>query len=288
VRQRVSDFPFSAVFPDTNLFLPRWPEEPAGLAELLSVTGIFNIPVYLLQPVEIELEAHQLRSSKTAIENVRKACDKLPAPLKALVKLDAPNWNAFVADFRTRAAATKTRLELQSIDFPTLALPDLFNMAVNHEHPFREEGKNFQDAVIMRSVIEASQMKGLKRVAFVSKNTNDFDADSLRHQAQGQHVTLLFYKSLDELQQALSPFLEQVFKSLQERHSELAKQAVGLVMGVGGVSPRTIHSYRRHIFGDFKDRGRQNRLDATCSGSSGEDGHPFYYGCEVHNDDPCR
>src|SRR5947209_17548480 len=83
----------------------------------------------------------------------------------------------------------------------------------------------------MRSVIEASQMKCLKRVAFVSKNSNDFDANTLRSQAQAQDVILLFYKSLDELQHALSPFLEKVFKGLQERHSELAKQAVGLVIG---------------------------------------------------------
>jgi hypothetical protein len=219
-------YPFTAAFPDTNVFLPRWPEESAGLAELISTTGILGIPVYLVEPVEIELEAHQLREAKDALEKIAKISGSLHPLVRPAIKLESLDWEKVRSQLRAQATATKVKLGLRTAAFPALALQDLFQMAASNEHPFTEGGKNFQDAVILRAVIEASRLESLHKVAFVTKNHKDFDKAAVLSRAKESGIVLHLYTSLDDLHEALWPHVKEVFQTAWNEDNRLAKTAI--------------------------------------------------------------
>ncbi len=224
-----SKLPFTAVFPDTNVFLPRWPEEPAALAELVSVTRLLDIPVYLLESVEIELEAHQLREARDAIQEISKLSGSLHPLVRAAVKVETVDWEQVRSKLRANSSATKLKLGLRSSLFPALPLQDLFEMAANHEHPFADKGRNFQDAVILRSVIETSRLQNLREVAFVSKNEKDFNKAAVLKRGKESGITLHFYPSLAALHDALWPHVAAVVQALWMADNRLGETAVKLV-----------------------------------------------------------
>jgi hypothetical protein len=218
--------PFLAIFPDTNIFLPRWPSEPSGLADLLSTAAVFKIPVYLLEAVELELEAHWLREAQSAIDKVKAQKEKLPTQLSAVCKLEIPTMPEVISVYKREAEATKSRLDVARAAFPETTLRKLFDMAIKHEHPFAAEGKNFQDAVIITSVLDFSQREGFAKVAFVSCNRNDFDPVKLRHLASGYNVDLKYYASLDALRAELNPHLDEMFRQKSQKINESAREVL--------------------------------------------------------------
>lgn len=222
-----NNLPFSAVFPDTNIFLPKWPEEAAGLADLVSNTRLFNIPLYLLEAVEMELEAHQLREAKTTIEKISRLARSLPPLRSAAINIDFPNWETVRSELRAKASLTKAESGLRFSAFAPFALRDLFSMAVNHETPFGER-TNFQDAVIIRSVIEASRIEGLGTIAFVSKD-KDFDAPALIVRARESGISLRIYSSLDAIHEALWPHVQDLIRRAWDEDNKLAKAAINTV-----------------------------------------------------------
>jgi hypothetical protein len=221
-----NDLPFFAVFPDTNIFLPRWPDEAAGLAALVSNAGLFKIPIYLLEAVEIELEAHQLREAKATIQKISKLAQSLPPVGSPAVEIESPDWEKVRSELRAKAAVTKAALGLRSCSFSPLTLQDLFNMAVNHELPFGEDGKHFQDAVILRSVIDTSRLEGLSTVAFVSKNYRDFDVTALADRARKDGITLRIYTSLEAVRDALWPHVQELIRTAWRKDNDLAEAAI--------------------------------------------------------------
>lgn len=224
--QAAKELPFVAIFPDTNVFLPSWPAEPSGLANLLSTAGIFNIPVYLLETVELELEAHWIRDMRSSLEKIKSAMRKLPSPLQTVSSLQLPSDADAIGLYKTAAAEMKAALGLRGARFPETSLKDVFQMAINHEHPFAAEGKNFQDAVILQSVIEFSKRANLLRVAFVSKNHSDFDSDKVKKRAAADGIDLQYFQDLDALHDSLWPLLSELFREAWRKDNELAKAGI--------------------------------------------------------------
>lgn len=225
---KVKQLPFAAIFPDTNIFLPNWPAEPPGLADLLSTAGIFDIPVYFLETVELELEAHWIREARIAIDKLQAQKGKLPAPLSTACKLEVPTLAEAISLYKSMAGATKTGLGLPPATFPETSLRELFQMAIDYEHPFAAEGKNFQDAVIITSVLDFSRRQNLSKVAFVSKNHGDFDPAKLKARAALYGVELQYYRDLKALHDALSPFLDDILREAWHKDNQSAKHALEL------------------------------------------------------------
>ena len=74
------------------------------------------------------------------IQKISKLAQSLPPVGGAAVKIESPDWEKVRSELRAKAAATKAALGLRSCSFSPLTLQDLFNMAVNHEQPFGEQG----------------------------------------------------------------------------------------------------------------------------------------------------
>jgi hypothetical protein len=224
--QAAKELPFVAIFPDTNIFLPSWPGEPPGLADLLSTAGIFNIPVYLLETVEMELEAHWIREMRSSVDKLKSAMRKLPAPLHAVTSLQFPNDTDAIDLYKTAAEKMKATLGLPGAGFPDTSLKYVFQMAINHEHPFAAEGKNFQDVVILQSVIEFCKREKLPRVAFVSKNQSDFDPDKVKKRAAADGIDLQYFRDLHALHDSVWPFVSELFREAWRKDNELAKVGI--------------------------------------------------------------
>jgi PIN domain len=223
-----NSLPFLAIFPDTNIFLPNWPAEPPGLADLLSTARIFQIPVYLLETVELELEAHWIREARGGIDKLKAQKDKLPPPLSDACRIEVPTLSEAVLLYQRMATVTKTKLALDHAAFPETSLRELYQMAIGHEHPFAAEGKNFPDAVIVTSVLDFSRRQNLSRVAFVSKNCADFDRTKLMARAALYGVDLQYYRDLNALHDALWPFLKGALQKAWQEDNEAAKEALEL------------------------------------------------------------
>ena len=139
--QLSKELPFLAIF-QIPTFFTSWPGEPPALADLLSTASIFNIPVYLLEAVEIELEAHWIRDMRSSFDKLNSAMGKLPTPLRPLSLLQMPSDTDAIGHYKTAANKMKNTLGLRNAGFPETSLKDVFQMAINHEHPFAAEGKN--------------------------------------------------------------------------------------------------------------------------------------------------
>lgn len=223
---KLKELPFAAIFPDTNLFLPNWPAEPSGLADLVSAAGAFNIPVYFLETVELELEAHWIRDVRTESDKLQAQMAKLPEPLRTACKLEVPRLSEAISLYRKMAEATEARLGMLRAGFRETGLRELYQMAIDQEHPFVAEGKNFQDAVIVASILEFSRQHDLFKVAFVSKNHRDFDPVKLKSWAARYGVELQYYRNLNTVYDALIPFLDHVLQAAWHKDNASAKHVL--------------------------------------------------------------
>jgi hypothetical protein len=168
--------PFKAIFLDSNICLPTWPDESVGLTELSATAGLFSIPVVLPGPVDLELRAHCLRTARQQIDQLGKSRASLPAFVRDRIEITTPSSEIVAADYDRRATQTKKALGIEVSQFPGATLMELFTDAIQQNFPFESEGKNFQDAVILRSLCELCIEKKIDAAAFVSKNKQDFKA----------------------------------------------------------------------------------------------------------------
>lgn len=199
------------------------------MVNLLSTADIFSIPVYLLETVELELEAHWTRDMKLAFERTKSAMGKLPYPLERMSALQLPSDAEAIASYKAAAAEMKTALALREASFPETSLKELFEMAINYEHPFAAEGKNFQDAIILESVIDFSKRAKLRSVALVSKNHSDFDSNKVKKRAAANGIELQYFRDLDALHDSLWPLVSDLLKKRRREENERAKAGLSAI-----------------------------------------------------------
>src|ERR1019366_4349774 len=143
------------------------------LAELLDVT------VYVPLPVEVEFDAHWQRENlRSIVENAR-ALERELSRLGSGWKLEpVPESSALLKSYQSLREALKARHHLSTSPLTQKTLSDLFSFAVQYDFPFEPQGKNFQDAVILHSVLEHNAAQGSTPAAFLSRNKRDFAQSS--------------------------------------------------------------------------------------------------------------
>jgi hypothetical protein len=218
----MASVPFRAIFLDSNICLPTWPDEPVALTELSATAGLFSIPVVLLGPVDLELRAHCLRMAKQEIEQLVKCRDSLAAFVQDRVEITIPSSESIAADYEHRATQTKRALGLEVPPFPGATLLEVFTDAIQQNFPFENEGKNFQDAGILRSGCELCIQRKIDAAAFVSKNKQDFKPAAVKRLGAAHGLSLTLLSSVAEVHEALWPSLEHLLKLAWEKDKEAA------------------------------------------------------------------
>ena len=220
--------PFQAIFIDTSICLPAWPQNPGEVEELIALAEIFTIPVIASEAVLLELRSHCLRDITEALGRLEKERRKLSLFIREQVAVSAPTINDIELAYDLCAAKTRDSLNLQTAPFTSAPLEDLFQDAINHRHPFASEGRNFQDAVVLRSAVEICVERKITAAAFISKD-KDYSNQGVTAAGSNAGVSLQLFKSVIAIQEELWPFLQELLKKAWESDNNLARtKLVGL------------------------------------------------------------
>src|SRR6266852_3854114 len=160
---------FSAIYFDSNSFIEGgWPIPNTRLRNVLSFAGGAGVSVFLLKPVEDELEEHWVREFDNAVGRTK--IPKLLDGLGIQHELQIPDRET-VRDGYKKAAENAVKIwAIQRGPATSKSLTDLYGMAIRHQRPFVEGGRGFQDAVIAFSAIEHAVTLPGKACAFVSQD----------------------------------------------------------------------------------------------------------------------
>lgn len=166
----------TAIYIDTNVLLPSWPHNvPAAAQQVFYWAKALNVPIYLPAPVEAELEGHWKREH---LRNIRESAERLTLELRRFsIPFNAgelPSDDALLKAYRSACDSQKIANGLVVSPLMQGTISALLTDAVNHSFPFEDKGKNFQDAVILHSVMEHNVAQGAHPAAFLSRDKKDF------------------------------------------------------------------------------------------------------------------
>lgn len=207
-----------------------WPQVTSEAGLVLNLLKAFGVSSALLAPVERQLEVRWLteyrnsrESSKAKLDNFKKFANGVGLEIDALPSL--PSQEAAQGVLKRAVDAT---VEKYGFLRPSPALretAELFELAINHQKPFGQEGKNFQDAVILFAAIDDLRASGLGVGGFVSAD-GDFDQETIDKHANLAGVKLRLFTGADALLGDLKPHLQAMAFSEWQRNERVAIEAI--------------------------------------------------------------
>lgn len=150
---------FQRLYFDSSVLIgAKWPIGSAQLNTLATLARDVDVELFLPEPVAQELEAHWIRKFCEVCSQARSRVDKIaewifPVSVE-FPALTLPDEAAVRADYRRAAEGLQEKLNLKSSPATTRPTAHFFDLAVRHHPPFGEQGRGFQDAVILFSVID--------------------------------------------------------------------------------------------------------------------------------------
>ena len=227
-RLKVKHSPFQAVYLDSNVLLPSWPYElPAATKQILHLAELLDITAYVPMPVEGELEAHWERENLRSIADAAKVLQReIPRLASDWKLMPVPEPSSLLTSYRSMCAALKARHRLSTSPFTQKALGDLFSFAVRHDFPFEPEGRNFQDAVILHSVLEHNVAQGSTAAAFLSRNKRDFAYSSFDKLNRELGAGVKYFATEAALEEHLQIGLRTLVHEVWIKNQESAKTAI--------------------------------------------------------------
>lgn len=120
---------------------------------------LWNVSVFLPEPVQAEAEEHWLRGVKSKVaglENAANQFERLTKPIAAQVRVEHLPLQRLIEDYRAAAQAAKLKYKMRVCPFTRFSTKEMFSLATRYVLPFEfeQEGKGFQDAVILSSVLQ--------------------------------------------------------------------------------------------------------------------------------------
>jgi hypothetical protein len=188
---------YDAVYFDSNELLANgWPDPSVKLSNFLYIAGTWNIRRFIPAPVLDETEAHWLRGVENQIARLvssQRELERVARPVNCSVQTQHSNTAEMQALYRAIRDRSITHLQIEIVPYTQGTAESFFQRATKYIAPFAKdaEGKGFQDAVILQSVIEHLHADGDLRGILITKdaaimktdlgqNFPDFDASRLR------------------------------------------------------------------------------------------------------------
>lgn len=137
----------------------------------------------------MEAEEHWIRAVQNKViglDNAASQLERIVKPINAQSKVEHLPIERMVEDYRAVVETAMAKYQMQLCPFTKVSAKEMFNLAVRHILPFEleQEGKGFQDAVILSSVVQHlkvhPELNGMLVTAdgVVSKvKLADFDAE---------------------------------------------------------------------------------------------------------------
>lgn len=215
------------IYLDTNILIrERWPDISVKLRGMLNLTRTLQVSVVLPEAVEREIKAHWFRELENELAGFRNAESRFHRVLNTVVTdrdlflvsgpvdffYESPVDESTVEDnYAAKVEGLKNEWRVASAPLSPVGLDAPFQMAISHHPPFGDEGKGFQDTVILLSAIEdLSRFPGTPGVLL--SGDKDFDHGQIRDLIAGRSVDLKVYHSVDEFLKFLKLHLEEYLR----------------------------------------------------------------------------
>jgi hypothetical protein len=207
--------PFKAIYLDTNVLVEsRWPKVSVKLGNVLSLASQFGIPVFIADPVEQEAQEVSMRSIRRSVADLegaereyRRQSESISG--EAYVVQRSADLGSLRARYVELAQASKAMHRIQAIPLASRNVDAFFRLAIRYVLPFEEgssnkpgEGRGFQDAVILSSVLEHLRSNPQLSGVFVTRDSVFSKISFAEFMPEFENPPLLI-KDLDEVSELL-------------------------------------------------------------------------------------
>ena len=156
---------FNALYFDTNVLISfNWPTPSLRLENLFGLANWMKISLFLPEPVEKEAEEHWIREVRDSVAGFSgpvREFERVTNRVGGHVAITHDAIKELSKRYRAASAKTKLQFGVSLTPYTNLPLPVLFDLAVRYILPFqagtknnRGEGKGFQDALILASILD--------------------------------------------------------------------------------------------------------------------------------------
>ena len=157
---------FNTLFLDTNVLIDsNWPSVSVRLEAVLSLAQWCQLVLVIPEPVEKEAEEHwrrNVRDSVTSLESAAGKFRRLSRGIEGSVEISLDKEEDLIRKYREATSRLKERYKIAGCRMTSRPLVEVFDLATRYVMPFEEskkgkgrgEGKGFQDAVILSSILE--------------------------------------------------------------------------------------------------------------------------------------
>lgn len=231
---------FNCMYFDTNVLVGyRWPTPAPALYNLFRFGQWWKVTPFIPAPVIDEADAHWTRRVAEGLDGVAAASKKVrkaSSPIACDVKVTHPTTMELAEQFRAAAKNTISYFGIETVPYTQRTTQEMFAFATRQLSPFAKdsEGKGFQDAVILVSVLDHLRDHPELRGALVTDDgdfakldysayISDFDATRLRvmkfdavfRQLYRSHFNETRVKPYRRLLEAAEEFVKQRMNDVQ-------------------------------------------------------------------------
>lgn len=219
---------YTRIYFDSNLMIKaKWPSLGQTIRNVFELVSLFDTTCVLLDSVERELRAHWERDYRKTqseaaarVENLRRLGDQVGIIVPSQLPQESDVHQAYLA---TVEHLVQDRPLVRAAP-PLRCTAELFEMAIHHVKPFKEKGRNFQDAVICLAAIDDLASLPEKNGAFVSRD-DIFDQETLDVFCKPIGVDLKLFHDEDALIGDLRSFVTASMTHEWTEEEDLAKVA---------------------------------------------------------------
>jgi hypothetical protein len=225
---------FRGIYVDTNILLrgQGWPSPSILLNNLFRLAAWWGIYRFLPEPVLTEAEEHWLRGLKDGVSRLSSATkelQRLASPVVCETKTEHPSVESLREEYGNRVNAAVKDYDIIRTPFTKRTVEETFGLATRYVLPFgdKAEGRGFQDAVILLSILDHLNSFSQAKAIFVTSD-GDFKAVDFKKFLPGFDSTRL--RIIDTLDAAVDllwkPYVEEtVLKPYEEEQKNALNAA---------------------------------------------------------------
>ncbi|HUP80546.1 MAG TPA: PIN domain-containing protein, partial [Pirellula sp.] len=206
----MTDIPFTpeAIYFDTNpLIAAGWPTPSAQLLQLMNQAEKLGFPLCLPEIVNQELEGHWLRATVEDWTTANAKIDQLNKRGRSIAIFERLAPLPGEDELRNRVAqlASNFTARFKIVPITSRSLQEFVTLAIERGATFKDEGRGFQDAVILCSVLDEMIANQLGAAVLVTQDAA-FGSGSANKLINSAGVVLKIVSTLDDLEQFLQGY----------------------------------------------------------------------------------
>jgi hypothetical protein len=168
---------YNALYFDSNELLANgWPDLSVKLSNVLQVGQWWKVEPFIPMPVLDETEAHWLRTVETQasrIASAKRELERIVRPIECDVSIQLTDLDQLRSRYRVVRDEAVKKYRINVIPYANRPAEFFFHRATKYSMPFEKEreGKGFQDAVILQSVLDHLQKNAGLKGMLVTKDS---------------------------------------------------------------------------------------------------------------------